>query len=245
MTAGDGWNDGWTASVDGSSLGTPSVVDGGSGGWWIPPGPDGERTVELTWTPQRWTWLALAVSLLGVIGCLAVIWRSRRSDAARTAPAAGDAVVGSPGPESPGVGSPGAGSPGAPEPLDDQASATTGRSGAGLVAAAAVTTFAVVGWPWAIAVAILAAVCVAVSRPQLMAWVGLAIVASVALFYVEHQYRYRSPAGFGWVVNVDAMHHRTLAALVLIAMGLVGRRRRSSRAIPRDHSDEPVASGAV
>ena len=97
----------------------------------------------------------------------------------------------------------------------------------------------------AIAVAILAAVCVAVSRPQLMAWVGLAIVASVALFYVEHQYRYRSPAGFGWVVNVDAMHHRTLAALVLIAMGLVGRRRRSSRAIPRDHSDEPVASGAV
>ncbi|MEZ5259534.1 MAG: hypothetical protein R2705_22435 [Ilumatobacteraceae bacterium] len=69
----------------------------GSGGWWIPPGPDGERTVELTWTPQRWTWLALAVSLLGVIGCLAVIWRSRRSDAARTAPAAGDAVVGSPG----------------------------------------------------------------------------------------------------------------------------------------------------
>ncbi|HEY3485734.1 MAG TPA: hypothetical protein VGK49_10140, partial [Ilumatobacteraceae bacterium] len=37
IVLGEGLNDGWSASVDGESAGPASLVDGGFGGWWLPP----------------------------------------------------------------------------------------------------------------------------------------------------------------------------------------------------------------
>ena len=63
---------GWHATVNGKSLGSSTLVDGYANGWQID--PSGSRTlhVELTWTPQNVVWIAIGLSLLAVIGCLAL-----------------------------------------------------------------------------------------------------------------------------------------------------------------------------
>ena len=74
----DGWNDGWSASVDGSSLGTPIASGGGRTTWWLEPS-DTTRTVDATWTPQRTLWFGLAASLATLaVCCFLVVRRPRR-----------------------------------------------------------------------------------------------------------------------------------------------------------------------
>jgi hypothetical protein len=78
IVLGEGINDGWSASIDGEPAGAASLVDGGFGGWWLPPS-DELRTVTFRWTPQPTVTIGLIVSALAVIGCvvLAVIDRRR------------------------------------------------------------------------------------------------------------------------------------------------------------------------
>jgi len=88
LTLGEGLHDGWRATVDGGSLGPPQLVDGGFNGWWIEP-HDGAVTVSITWTIQRPLTVALILSGLAVLGCIALaIADRRRADPAVTAPAA-------------------------------------------------------------------------------------------------------------------------------------------------------------
>jgi arabinofuranan 3-O-arabinosyltransferase len=71
------WNPGWTATVDGSDLGAPVLIDGYANGWLLPASTE-ERTVELTWTPQRTLTFALWFSLIAGVGVLGLAIFGRR-----------------------------------------------------------------------------------------------------------------------------------------------------------------------
>ncbi len=71
------WNAGWTATVDGESLGAPVLIDGYANGWLLS-GSDAERTVVLDWTPQRIVTIALWFSLVVGLLVIALLVRTRR-----------------------------------------------------------------------------------------------------------------------------------------------------------------------
>ena len=74
LVMGQSFNPGWHLTTsDGTDLGPSTLVNGFANGWRIDPakvGPDATFVVE--WTPQRTVWIALALSLFGVLITLAV-----------------------------------------------------------------------------------------------------------------------------------------------------------------------------
>lgn len=80
----DGWNTGWSATIDGSALEEPVASGGGRTTWWLEPS-DNSRTIETSWTPQRTLWFGLGLSLLTVLLCCALaVWPARRRAAIAT-----------------------------------------------------------------------------------------------------------------------------------------------------------------
>lgn len=80
----DGWNTGWSATIDGSALEGPVASGGGRTTWWLEPS-DNSRTIETSWTPQRTLWFGLGLSLLTVLLCCALaVWPARRRAAIAT-----------------------------------------------------------------------------------------------------------------------------------------------------------------
>ena len=51
LILGEGYNDGWQATMGGTDLGAPRQISGGSNGWWLP-GSSSPVTVTMTWTPS-------------------------------------------------------------------------------------------------------------------------------------------------------------------------------------------------
>jgi arabinofuranan 3-O-arabinosyltransferase len=77
LVLGQSYNDGWTASAEGAPIGEPQLVDGFANGWRIV--PDGEElAVELRFTPQRRVGVAMAVSIVAAVACLALLIRRPR-----------------------------------------------------------------------------------------------------------------------------------------------------------------------
>ncbi|WP_420453718.1 alpha-(1-_3)-arabinofuranosyltransferase domain-containing protein [Ilumatobacter sp.] len=79
---GEGWNVAWTASIDGRSLGEPTLVDGNANGWWIEPSSD-PVVVDVDWPVQRSLDLALLASALAVLACIGLVAWDRRRDGER------------------------------------------------------------------------------------------------------------------------------------------------------------------
>ncbi len=108
LVLGQSINRGWTASVAGGpSLGTPTLVDGFANGWLVSPAQladalhGGAATITLTFAPQHIVDVALALSLLGFVACVAVAavpdrrwqrarWRVLRRLASPTAATVGE-----------------------------------------------------------------------------------------------------------------------------------------------------------
>jgi arabinofuranan 3-O-arabinosyltransferase len=68
---------GWKATVNGRSLGPPTVIDGYANGWLVQPATHGRDVeVDLAWTPQRRVWVMLPLSLLGLLLCVALALRN-------------------------------------------------------------------------------------------------------------------------------------------------------------------------
>lgn len=79
LVLGQSLNDGWQAKLgDGTSLGEPQLVDGYANGWLVRPDEPGTLSISLRWTPQRFVWIGLAISALAVLGCLMLVWRTRK-----------------------------------------------------------------------------------------------------------------------------------------------------------------------
>ncbi|MCZ7536522.1 MAG: hypothetical protein M5T61_11865 [Acidimicrobiia bacterium] len=78
LVLGESMNAGWTARVvGGDSLGGSRLVDGYANGWRIVPNSAGPFDVEIVWTPQRRVAASIAVSIVGVILCAAIVVATR------------------------------------------------------------------------------------------------------------------------------------------------------------------------
>ncbi|MEZ5371723.1 MAG: hypothetical protein R2704_03085 [Microthrixaceae bacterium] len=74
VVMGQSFNAGWSLrTADGTDLGPPTLVNGYANGWLVDPsevGADAGFIVE--WTPQRTVWIALVLSLIGVLATIAM-----------------------------------------------------------------------------------------------------------------------------------------------------------------------------
>ena len=74
LVLGQSQNDGWKATVKGAgSLGSPTLIDGYANGWYVTPTGSGPIEITLSWTPQKVIWIAIGLSALALVGCLALL----------------------------------------------------------------------------------------------------------------------------------------------------------------------------
>lgn len=73
LVLGQSQSEGWVAKVNGKTLGTSTLVDGYANGWKIDPGDATSLKVELVWTPQRVVWVAIGLSVIAALLCLAIV----------------------------------------------------------------------------------------------------------------------------------------------------------------------------
>ena len=166
------WNAGWTASSDGTDLGTPVLIDGYANGWLLPPSSQ-PRDVTLQWTPQGSVVLALWFSLLAGLVVIGLLVRTRRDHLATSI-----------------------------DDVPDDAADDTGWSGwsrtSVSVAVSLIALVAVLAGP---AVALLGALVVLLLRRR-WPWLALAVVlvagSVVAGMIIASEWRYDYPPGPDW-----------------------------------------------
>jgi arabinofuranan 3-O-arabinosyltransferase len=207
LTLGEGFNDGWHASVAGHDLGPPRMVDGGANGWIVAAGAGGAPVrVTMTWEPQRTVDIGLWVSVAGGIACLALVVIGGRwerpvftdpPDLTTAAPWAGTGPA-----------------------LGSWSAAVTAAL------AAAVTAFVLDPW-WALPVGLAAFASAHWPRRRFLLSVGaVAGVALVGVLYVVRQVVSRPQPGFGWVTRFEFAHGLAFAALLLLVVDAVVEHRR-------------------
>ena len=194
LVNGEGYETGWTATSEGRSLGEPVQVDGGFNGWWLPAGADA-RSVTLEFGPQRTLDIALLLSALGVLGCIAVTVFARKRTSVWTAAE----------PQIIGLRGRGAG------------------SAAGLVPAAVVWLLTsalaalVISPQWgAIGFVVSGAVLALRRRPQLLAvtaLAGICIIAARMLWILRHVRPAPDPT---WTFFFESLHRPALLAVILL-----------------------------
>lgn len=220
LDQGVGWNAGWEATVDGTSLGEPTQINGGMNGWFLP-ASDSPTTVELRWTPQRWTWLALGLSLAAVLACVAlvVVDRRRRPD---------DVAADADPSDRPHL---------APPWARDE------RRHHVVWITASLAAVVLVAPVWGLAVLVVSLPLVLVRRSALAGVVGLAGLGLVTAAVVLRQALHDNLAGFGWVQTVAAAHRPTLAMVLLVVAATLPVGTRRAATLPgstTDAGDEPA-----
>jgi len=80
IVLGQSVSDGFVATAaDGVDLGPPTLVNGYAAGWLVDPTVVGaDTTVVVSWTPQTAVWIGLALSAVGALVCLALVFLPRR-----------------------------------------------------------------------------------------------------------------------------------------------------------------------
>ncbi|HUF32487.1 MAG TPA: alpha-(1-_3)-arabinofuranosyltransferase family protein [Acidimicrobiales bacterium] len=214
LVLGQSHNDGWAASADGlGDLGSPRILDGYANGWWVEPGDADTLSIALRWTPQRWVWLALALSALGVLLCLALAVLDRRR---------GDLIPDEDTslPWQPWLDSPLTGAGGRPDVTVTAA-----------VAVAAGAIAALLLRPWAgPLVAVLALLALLVRRGRAaMALGSVGLIGAAGAYVVVKQARNAYPPDFGWPSFFETAHILAWLALLLLLTDVLvawARRRR-------------------
>ena len=196
LILGEGFNDGWRATLDGHSLGAPQQIDGGFNGWWLP-GSNDARTVTMRWTPQRTMWIGFTLAGLAVVGCIVLVWRGRRS---------GDLPVFD--------------SPVVRWPLD----IVPARTAAAIGAALAVLATLCISPKYGLVAAALGVVLTALRRPALAGVLSMVIVAGSAAVILRRQVRYHLVANPSWPAAFDDLHRAGLLAVVLLLATTLGDR---------------------
>jgi hypothetical protein len=201
-------NAGWRARVDGRDLGASSLVDGFANGWRVRPERSSFR-VTLQWVPQRTVDLALALSALAALLCLALALadpgRGRRAvevdDGIATLgfPGAGEDAIGAARTAVAVIGV---------AALGSLLAGPTVGLGAGLV------TLVAARWP----------------RSRVLLAIGPAVALGLAGTYVVwRQTRVHVPPTFEWPLGFTRAHLLGWTAVILLAaaaiLELLGRRR--------------------
>lgn len=116
--------DGWHATANGKDLGAPQTIDGYSAGWMLPKA--GKYTIDITYTPQLRSNIALGVSLVVVLLAVALavfpifgrLRTATQKDRDDEEPDDDTSDEGEPGDDASGEGEPGDDTPGEGEPDD-------------------------------------------------------------------------------------------------------------------------------
>ena len=196
---GEGYNRAWEATVEGSDLGPPRLIDGNANGWWLAP-TDTTTSVDIRWPVQRQLNIAFLLTALAVLGCLAlIVWRRR----------APEIVV--------------AENDTAPVDSTDPPVQPADRTWA-LAAVSAFAGAVLIDWVWAIPIAAIWAAALLLRRTWLVAWVGVGLVMASAVI-VTAVVRSESPfPDAGWPLRFEWLHPWTLLGVALLVSGsLAGR----------------------
>jgi arabinofuranan 3-O-arabinosyltransferase len=200
---------------DGTDLGPPTLVNGYANGWLVDPsevGPD--TTITITWPPQRTVWIALALSAVGVLLCIAFIaWPPRRW-AGRPLDRTPEAMAPSP-----------------VAPLEVEGAPVAVRRVVLVALGIGLITFVVAGWAVALAAGGVVAAALALRWGQvLLRAVGIGLFAAAAGFVVAKQWRLGFVVDFNWMNQFEITHAWTLTAVALLVADPVVTRLRNPRA---------------
>jgi arabinofuranan 3-O-arabinosyltransferase len=201
---GEGFNVGWHATVSGTSLGTQQQVDGGFNGWLLPPSATA-RTIELTWTGQNTVNVALFITAMGLVLCLAlIVFDRRRTDAPESDPPVMAPVWGRP-----------------------ARSDARRVNVAGLISVAVAATAAtvVIGASWGLACGLIAVLCsLILRRPHLLGVAAILIAVDIGAVML-HRVRAAHPfVNAGWPGVFDDLHRPGMAVVVLLLASVSMRR---------------------
>ena len=201
LVLGQSYNRGWHATVDGTGLGPPTVIDGFANGWLLPAGE--AAVVELRWTPQRLVDWALRLSALVAVAAALIAWRGR-PDRPGPAPARSES-----------------GRPLLRLPWHEETSVPPSAAATAMVAAA-VTALAVLSLPdWHVLAPIAGVVVVLALRRRHLWWLAPMVSAlalgCAALFVLIQQYRFHYPPDFSWPTRFETVHILGVAAILALA----------------------------
>lgn len=195
LVLGEGYNAGWSASVDGVSLGAPVQVSGGMNGWWLPPSEE-PTSVTMRWTAQAPVTLALVASAAAVVLCIGIAMRIRRRS--RTVLPL----------------------PAEPARIDQSVLAASSLGASVACGIAAVGLAAVIAGPTAALYAVLPALVVVLTRRPRIAVLGSAMLFAVlAAIAVRRQLDLRFLADAAWPSRFEDLHRPGLVVVALLVAG--------------------------
>jgi arabinofuranan 3-O-arabinosyltransferase len=216
LVLGEGWNEAWSATIDGDDLGPPELVDGGFNGWRLPASST-DRVVDLEWTAQRPVDIAMAISAAAVLLAIGLVITSLFA---------------------------GRGDPAARRPRIDLAfttsSASSSRAAWVATAVSAVGAALLIQPVWGAVGLGVGMVGVLLDRvrahrpertaPRVFEIAGLALATAVVVA-VLHTVRTQRPfPNSGWTERVDHLNGAALFALLVIAVGATLDRREAPSA---------------
>ena len=198
LVLGQSHNLGWAATLDGVSLGPPTLVDGFANGWAV---PASGGTVELLWTPQKLVDRAFVFSAIAVLTVLALAARPAPLPVGRTTVAM-------------------------PTFIDPPRRATGRSRRPAVMAAAGAGLFALVNLPsWPLAsLAIAGVAAFAVTRREgarLPAALAASLFAVTSLLIMIEQVLERHPPDFGWPKQFADVHVLGVVTILLLAVEYV------------------------
>ena len=222
VVLGQSLSSGFRATTsDGTDLGPPELINGYANGWRMDPSEVGSDTaITIRWTPQRVVWVGLALSLLGVVLCIVLLfWPPQRPRTEQTNSTDTDSTD----TESTDIDPRGVG------PLHVDGESLQGRIGMAAAAGIGLLTWILAGWPVGLAVTALAALALLTRRGGIvLRVVGIGSFAASAGYVLFTQWRERLVADFYWMNQFEITHAWTLAAVALLVVDavVVGLRRR-------------------
>ena len=190
----EGWNVGWSASLDGRQLPASVASGGGHAVWFVPASSATDIKFTASWTPQRRMWIGIAVTLIAILCSLIVLCqpRLRRRIFLSTSPITAPAY----------------------KAKQQQRPTVTLISS---VLAAGVLGALVISSVWGMAIAVLWAV---LHRyPHAIRSIGFSLVALAMVYLLIQQKRYGFAAGFDWPSHFRRAHRPAMGGLVLMFLG--------------------------
>jgi arabinofuranan 3-O-arabinosyltransferase len=189
LVVDESMNDGWELDVDGGRVESgPRPVDSYAAGFYVVPDGPGQLVVTARWAPQRSVDVALAVSGLGALACLALVVGRRRSHAPAPVAASADEPALAP--------------PRAPRLGAALVAAVLAGALVAPEAAAGGAALVLVAWRW----------------PRLGTLLPVALIAASAAAVVVLQVGHEHPATFVWPTRFHWVHPLTAVALIALAV---------------------------
>lgn len=205
---GQGFNEGWNASVAQiGDLGPSVPISGGFNGWWLPPSQV-PLEISVSFAPQRTLRIGLLVSAAAILACLGLlIWPRlrRRSNGPAVPPTDAGAPEATPVVD--------------PEPVLAWLSVDLTRRQSVMAAISLVVVTGLFVAPGTALLALpLAVLTILTRRSRLIAAAGLGGLLLVAALIVRREIVYDYPPGGAWPSSFDDLHRSVLLAVTLFGV---------------------------